>query len=139
VADISREIRTSADELQLALALLNTWSMSNAARKWRQVLEERYGVQPEFAGHLLPLLERLAVQQPSVEQWEQMLHGVAAAYRVARPAGRPPGGEDEARVLADQFLGELRKIEESLKVLDVYLERLRQRMKRPTQHIRVLH
>ena len=113
--------------------------MSKAARKWRQVLEERYGVKPEFAGHLLPLLERVAVQQPSVEEWERMLHGVAAAYRAQRPAGRAPGGEDEARVLADQFLGELRKIEESLKVLGVYLERLRQRVKQPRQQVRVLH
>jgi hypothetical protein len=113
--------------------------MSNAAKKWRQVLEERYGVRPEFAGHLLPLLERVAVQQPTVEEWEQLLHGVAAAYRAGRPAGRAPGSEDEARALTDQFLGELRKIEESLKVLDVYLERLRQRTKRPRQQVRVLH
>ena len=39
-----------------------------------QVLEERFGVRREFAGHLMPLFEKLAAQQPSVEEWDQLLH-----------------------------------------------------------------
>ena len=112
--------------------------MSSTAKKWRQVLEERYGVQPEFAGHLLPLLERLAVQQPTVTEWERMLHGVAAAYRIGRCEGRPRGTEDESHVLVDDFLLELRKMDESLKVLSVFLERLRDRI-RVASSERLLH
>ncbi len=114
--------------------------MSSVAQKWRQLLEENYGVQPEVAGHLVPVLERIAVQEPSPEEWEGLLQGVAAAYRATRSSPRHRKAGREVRVLVDEFVAEVRKMDESLKVMRVYLERLQQRMKLPTPPpVRLLH
>ena len=111
-----------------------------AARKWMQELEKRYGIRPEFAGHLLPLLEHVAARQPSVEEWERLLNGVAAAYRAGRSGEQRKQPENELGILVSQFNDELRKVDESLKVLGVYLERLRERANAPQAPTeRVLH
>ena len=105
-----------------------------------QVLEERFGVRREFAGHLMPLLEKLAAQQTSVEEWDQLLHGVAAAYRAGRVDGRGDESEGEVRLLVDQCSAELQKLEEAMKVLGVCLERLERRLDLPTSTVaRLLH
>ena len=105
-----------------------------------QVLEERFGVRREFAGHLTPLLEKLAAQQPSVEEWDQMLHGVAAAYRAGRVDGRARKSEGEVRLLVDQCSAELQKLVEATKVLGACLERLEGRLDLPTSTVeRLLH
>ena len=105
--------------------------MPSVVRKWLQVLEERYGVRREFAGHLMPLLERLSQQQPSVEEWDRLLHGVAAAYRTGA-ADAPEGGSGaEAGALVEQFCDEMRKMDESLKVLTACLQRLEREVKLP--------
>ena len=102
--------------------------MDSQAKKWVQVLERRYGVRPEFAGHLLPILERLSDRQPSLEEWDQVLHGLAAAYRSSRDLRGPEPSESEMRVLLDQFGDEVRKMHESIKVLGVCLQRLHRRI-----------
>lgn len=105
--------------------------MKSLARRWMQVLEERYGVGREFAGHLLPILERLAGQKPTVDEWDQMFHGVAAAYRTGRRHTQSHEAHHEAGVLVEEFSDELRKLEESLKVIGACLERLRQSVVAP--------
>ncbi len=106
--------------------------MSSVAQKWRQLLEEQYDVQPEAAAHLVPVLERIAVQEPSPEEWEGLLRGVAAACRATRSSPHHRKAGREIRMLVDDFVAEVRKMDESLKVMSVYLERLQQRMKLPT-------
>lgn len=114
--------------------------MSSATKKWRRLLEERFGVQSEFAEHLTPLLERIEALEPSSEEREELLHGVAAAYRSTRSLRRRRRAGSDVRVLVEEFQGELRKMDESLKVMKVYLERLQQRMRLPnTPGERLLH
>lgn len=114
--------------------------MRLVTRSWLQVLEERYGVGREFAGHLLPILERLAGQNPTVDEWDQMFHGVAAAYRTGRRNARSEQAYHEAGALVDEFGDEVRKLEESLKVIGACLERLRQQVVPPPATLaRALH
>ncbi len=112
--------------------------MSSASNEWVEVLESRYGVRREFAGHLAPVLERLAAQDPSPGEWERMLNGVAAAYRSTVPPVRRQGAAAETRLLAQEFVCELRKMDESLKVLSAVIERL-QRRSRPEPRPAVVH
>lgn len=104
-----------------------------------RVLEDRYGVVPEFSGPLLPVLERLAAQQPSAEEWEQVICEVAAAYRSNARTERGLRSARQTRVLIEEFVCELRKIDESMKVLRVYVERLHQEATRPRPPARMLH
>ncbi len=114
--------------------------MSSATKKWRRLLEERFGVQSEFAAHLEPLLERIEALAPASEERDQLLHGVAAAYRSTRVLRRRQRAEGDVRVLVEEFQGEIRKMDESLKVMSVYLERLQQRMRLPNPPAeRLLH
>ncbi len=89
--------------------------------KLMATLETRFGVPREFATPLLPVLARVASQQPTSAEWSVLLSGVARAYR----ASRSEGGEVDAMYeLLNRFAAELRKLDESLKVLSVYLERV---------------
>ena len=112
--------------------------MTAHAKRWLELLEQDYGVTPEFAGHMAPVLEKLERQDPSSEEWDQILHGLVAAFRSTR--ARSNRSADEVSVIVDEFLGELRKMDESLKVLGAFLERLQQRMSLTGQSgERVLH
>ena len=108
------------------------------AKKVLETLEARFGVPPEFAGPLMPMLDRLAAQRPTAAEWQSVLRAVAEAYRASR--GEEAGEESVAEVcnLMGQFASELRKLEESLKVLGVYLERVRQQTA-PAPLSRTLH
>lgn len=110
--------------------------MSSVVRKCQQVLSKRFGVRPEFATALAPLFERCAQQRPSSDEWERILAAVAAAYRSRREVLEPRVGEIQS--LLSQFTSELRKLDETLKVLSAYLERVRERMPQPTSR-RVIH
>jgi hypothetical protein len=116
--------------------LLIRAGMSPFAAKIVEILIEKLGVGEEFATHLIPLFERVATQEPSAEEWDLLLGCAAAAYRSCWE------GElaklDETHGLVRQFLSEVRKVDESLRVLDVYLERLRQHTK-GIPPARVLH
>ncbi len=110
--------------------------MSPLAKRWLHVLETEFGVGPEFSGHLLPVLEGFAEQEPSAEERERMLLGVAAAYRSCQEV--QTDSVEEVRQLLSQFVTELKKLDETLKILSVYLERVRQRIKRSSPR-RVIH
>lgn len=99
--------------------------MSDFNRKIEQVLADKFDVPAEFSACLRPLLRKLAERGLGAEDWQQILDSVSAAWR----AGREQELEclDETRVLIREFVGELKKMDESLKVLGVYLERLRER------------
>ena len=120
------------------------------AKRLMDVLEDRFGVPREFAAPLLPMLERVASRDPSSEEWLGVLEGIAGAYRVSGASGVsvPPReeGQDEAAEgevdevcgLMRQFSDELRKLDESLKVLTAYLERVHQQL-HPSLGSRLLH
>ena len=126
------------------------------AKRLMDVLEDRFGVPREFAAPLLPMLERVASRDPSSEEWLGVLEGIAGAYRVSGASGisvppREEGpereeGQDEAAEgevdevcgLMRQFSDELRKLDESLKVLTAYLERVHQQL-HPSLGSRLLH
>jgi len=71
----------------------------------------------------------VARSRPSSDDWEALMECLASAYRTL------PQVEDktlrEAQVLVGQFLTELQKIDESLKVLTVFLERMRTQLGAP--------
>ncbi len=106
------------------------------AKRWLHVLEADFGVVPEFSGHLMPFLEWFADQQPSASEREKILMGIAAAYRSCQEI--QTDSLEEVRLLLSEFVTELKKLDETLKVLGVYLERVRQRIKRPALR-RVIH
>lgn len=111
--------------------------MSPEVQKWLAVLRRDYGIADETAAHLSPVLERMARLRPSDDEWAYLVHALASAQRSAASSERR--SRRETRVLVDSFLTELRKMDESLKVLGVFLERLRQRVDSVTPPARVLH
>ncbi len=99
-----------------------------------EMLEDRFGVPRAFATPLIPMLERVASQEPSSDEWTLVLGGVARAYRASQ-------GESElgqVSGLMQQFSAELRKLEESMKVLSAYLDRVRQQL-HPSLGSRLIH
>jgi hypothetical protein len=103
--------------------------MSPFHRKIVELLEGRYGVSPAFAEQFVPVFERVAQSRPSSDDWDTLMACLAAAYRTL------PTVEDktlhEAQVLVGQFVSELQKIDESLKVVSVFLERMRSQLGAP--------
>jgi hypothetical protein len=104
--------------------------MSDVTTAWIRELERRFGVRAEFARCLLPLLEPLIRGCEDASVRESILHAVAAAYRSTAPEPGPGDRGTELQLLCGQFLSELRKMDESLKVLSVVLQRVRQQMAR---------
>jgi hypothetical protein len=106
-------------------------------KKWLWELEHRFGIAPEVSAHLAPVLARIEMQPLSPEDREALLRGMADAVRCARlREGETPEGE--VRALLGEFLIEIKKVDESVKVLSVYLERLNQRVD-PARQARILH
>ena len=103
--------------------------MSDVTTAWIRELERRFGVRAEFARCLLPLLEPLVRSCDDASERESILHAVAAAYRSTANEGSSDHST-ELELLCGQFLSELRKMDESLKVLSVVLQRVRQQMAR---------
>ena len=104
--------------------------------KLQELLAERFGVQPEFTAQLAPLLERISHEALGADEWEGLLACVANAYRLRdQQKGTSLG---ETRVLMREFDAELQKVGESLKVLGVFLDRLRETAVRPDR-ARPLH
>ena len=104
--------------------------MSDVITAWNRELERRFGVRAEFARCLLPLLEPLVRSCEDASERESILHAVAAAYRSTAPESSAADASAELQLLCGQFLSELRKMDESLKVLSVVLQRVRQQMAR---------
>jgi hypothetical protein len=102
----------------------------------RRVLEARYGVDASFTSHLAPLLERFEASAPSAEERDHLVRSLVAAYRHRGGDGAPSA--DELQALIEDAAAEFRKIDESLKVLTVYLLRIRRSL-RPEDSNRVVH
>ena len=108
-----------------------------------EILETEFGVPRAFTEPLIPVLERAAGSQASAREWAALLGGVAEAYRAAQAAstthsGSQSPGADEVAQLMERFSSELQKLDDSLKVLTVSLERVCQTLDpsvpRPTIH-----
>lgn len=88
---------------------------------------ERRGVAPEFSQ---PVADRIAAIAPDLtpEEYAGVLSGVAAAYGVHRQDAerQSPDAHEMERLMSD-FAGELRKLDEGLRVLSAYLVRIRGR------------
>jgi hypothetical protein len=104
--------------------------MSDVTTAWIRELERRFGVRAEFARCLLPLLEPLVRSCADASERESILHAVAAAYRTTAPEASAGDRGAELQLLCGQFLSELRKMDESIKVLSAVLQRVRQQMAR---------
>ena len=110
--------------------------MSPFHRKIVELLEDRYGVSPAFAEQFVPVFEQVAQSRPTSDDWEALMECLASAYRTL------PSVEDktlhEAQMLVGQFVSELQKIDESLKVVGAFLARLRNQLQTP-ELTRTLH
>ena len=104
--------------------------MSDATTAWIRELERRFGVRAEFARCLRPLLEPLVRSCEDASERESILHAVAAAYRTTAAEQGASDHSTELQLLCGQFLSELQKMDESIKVLSVVLQRVRQQMAR---------
>jgi hypothetical protein len=100
--------------------------MPRSARSLLQPVESALAEPANSAKPVLPVLERVARRKLTPEEKAAVLHEIAAAYQEWRrdelEANR------EVHTLLGEFLTEVRKIDESLKVLGVYLERIRRRL-----------
>ncbi|HTO70397.1 MAG TPA: hypothetical protein VMR31_11105 [Myxococcota bacterium] len=103
--------------------------MSPFHRKIVELLQERYGVTASFSEQFVPVFERMARSRPSSDDWDELMECLAAAYRALPPV------EDktlhDVQLMVGQFVTELQKIDESLKVLGVFLERMRDQLGAP--------
>jgi len=128
VAGSARPRCACRSSLLRALRLLRILHVKRLRQKLEDLLADEFGVSREFAIHLMPLLEMLASTQPGAAEWERALRCLAAAYH-----SRTEELEsfEESRVLVRQFISELKQMDESLKVIGVYLERLRDTLANP--------
>jgi hypothetical protein len=103
--------------------------MSPFHRKIVELLETKYGVTAAFAEQFVPVFETMARSRPSSDDWDALMECLAAAYRALPPV------EDktlhDVQLMLGQFVTELQKIDESMKVLSVYLERMRDQLGAP--------
>jgi hypothetical protein len=107
--------------------------MARSADKLLALLEERFGVRGELAGPLRGVLDQIGSESLAAGEWDALLRSVAEAYQAGHQAGVE--ARDEVHVLASELGTELRKIDESLKVLGVYLQRIRSRLRPPTPRL----
>jgi len=112
--------------------------MSQIMTAWMEELERQYGVDPGFARRLAPLLECLVDQPLGDSQRSALFKAIAATYQSTLPRESNPEPLDEVRLLVGQFIGELRKMEESVKVLGAMLQRVREQMT-PAPVTRIVH
>jgi hypothetical protein len=102
--------------------------MAELEKHWIRELELRFGVRAEFSQRLLPLLRSLAASGPSDTEWSAVLLAVADAYGTA--AAGTESAADETLRMFSQFHLELRKMDESLKMLAACLSRVRTQLRR---------
>lgn len=100
-----------------------------ACRDVRSDLEER-GVAPEFSRSVAERLTPV-VADLREEAYGLVLQAVAASYGVhhddLRTLGQRAGDVDHLQRLMRGFAGELRKLEEALRILNAYVTRMRSR------------
>jgi len=102
-------------------------------------LEDR-GVGPEFSRSVAQRLTPI-VSQLEDDAYGAVLKAVAASYGVhdddLRTLGQRTGDVDQIQRLMKGFVGELRKLEEAIRILSAYVTRMRTRAVR--QRPRSLH
>lgn len=100
-----------------------------ASREVRADLEER-GVAPEFSRSVAERLTPIVADLRD-EAYGAVLQAVAASYGVhhddMRTLGQRSGDADHLQRLMRGFAGELRKLEEALRILNAYVTRMRSR------------
>ena len=105
----------------------------------RADLEER-GVAPEFSRSVAERLGPI-VSDLHGDAYEAVLEAVAASFGVhdddLRMLGQHSADVDQIQRLMKGFVGELRKLEEAIRILSAYVTRMRSRAVR--QHPRSLH
>ncbi len=105
----------------------------------RADLEQR-GVGPEFSRSVAERLTPI-VSQLEDDAYGAVLKAVAASYGVhdddLRTLGQRTGDVDQIQRLMKGFVGELRKLEEAIRILSAYVTRMRTRAVR--QRPRSLH
>ena len=109
--------------------------MSQPTRKPRRSIAVEAGGDSSLAAQLSGLLERFRNGALDTEQSQRLIELLVAAED--SPAQPGPSREDEVRMLLQDLGGEIKKIEESLKVLNVYLTRIQKELRAPRG--RVLH
>ena len=91
---------------------------------------ERHGIAPEFSQPVADRLTRIAPDL-SPREYAAVLTGVAAAYGAHRDdvdaAEQSSSDVEEIQRLMRGFAGELRKLEEGLRILSAYVTRMRSR------------
>ena len=108
------------------------------AKKWMVELQQRYGVHPDLCRSLRPVVEDLSARGLTPPERRVAIEAIALACRSQTSVGLASDSIDEVRLLVGQFIHELKKMDESLKVLTVYLDRVRQQIKRPPS-TRIIH
>ena len=111
--------------------------MSAYRSKLVRLMEGKFGVDPEFVERLGPVLDRIADTRPSAREWEELLRALASAFDATQRS--EVDTLDESRVLIRSFVSELKKMDESLKVLSAFVDRLRDETDRDEDDERVLH
>ena len=100
------------------------------ARERIRVDLERRGVAPEYARPISTHLEGVS-QTLSPEAYEVVLASVALAHggrqAEAGSAAARPGDLTELQRLMSGFAGELRKLDEAMRILSAYVRRIRKR------------
>lgn len=95
----------------------------------RADLEER-GVAPEFSRSVAERLSPI-VRDLRGDAYAAVLQAVAASYGVhdddLRALGQSTGDVDQIQRLMKGFVGELRKLEEAIRILSAYVTRMRTR------------
>ena len=125
--------------LRYGTALARSTVVSTKTPELLMTLIERFGVAESFAQGLAPLLDRCDLAELDATARDELLGGLAAVYHGVEDAGRKtadPG--EEAVVLVDELRSELRKMDESLKVLGAFVAKLRKQIEPSTQK-RLVH
>ena len=104
--------------------------MTKKTRELMRVLSEEFGVDADFAEQLTPLLDLCAEHQDTAEGRAAILGCVAGAFRRSQGVATT-GVREEVGVLIREFRAELRKVDESLKVLLAFLSRIRKHVDPP--------
>lgn len=108
---------------------------SRAARRQQRIREdlENLGVSPDFSGPLARRLEPVS-QEMGTEAYSAALGGVVAAWEVYGKDSEAmvvhSRDVDEIRSLMEGFAGELRKLEEGLRIVSAYVLRMHRKATR---------
>ena len=103
--------------------------MSDPTHKLLEPLEPQFGVSRSLSSRLTPLLERCEVSGMRDAELNEVLGSIASAYSRASTAPREATEPDRSTgVLVEEFWAELRKMDESLRVMAAFVARMREQL-----------